>query len=215
MGRFAVGEIPWARRQPQRLVCPFCGNPSATVSLNDVEADPVRLELYCDSGAGEAREFAVVLLRANLRQDLVRADVAALRAVDDGTEAEQHAEGHDTVVGLDVVLARHAAAHGRTLLERRQRPSRDHGDAAGRRRDGRGRGSWVVRRPCSAARGWRRAPRRPAKLNRFGSHGGASGCRHAGSLAALAQRGSPSLSSRSHSPYPRRAGPQPLPYIEV
>jgi hypothetical protein len=123
MGAFGVGEIPWARRQPRGMVCPFCGNATVTVSLNDLEDDPVRLELYCDSDTCEAREFTVLLLRGNLRQDLVRADVEALRTVDDGTKAEQREDGLDGIVDLNVVLAGYAVKR-RAVLERRQRPTR-------------------------------------------------------------------------------------------
>jgi hypothetical protein len=124
MDGFRIGEIPWARRQPGGLTCPFCGDPSATVSMNDLDSDPVRLELYCDSDACDAREFVVLLLRGNLRQDLVRADVAALRAVDDGTQAEQHADGlHDDFRSLGEVLRRQPL-RDRVVLDRRQRPTR-------------------------------------------------------------------------------------------
>jgi hypothetical protein len=123
MDGFRIGEIPWARRQPQGLTCPFCGDPSATVSMTDLASDPVRLELYCDSDACDAREFVVLLLRGNLRQDLVRADVAALRAVDDGTQAEQHADGLHDFRSLGEVLSRQPT-RDRDVLDRRQRPTR-------------------------------------------------------------------------------------------
>jgi hypothetical protein len=123
MDGFRIGEIPWARRQSQGLTCPFCGDPSVRVSMNDLDSDPVRLELYCDSEHCDAREFVVLLLRGNLRQDLARADVAALRAVDDGTKAEQHADGLHDFRSLGEVLSRQPT-RDRVLLDRRQRPTR-------------------------------------------------------------------------------------------
>lgn len=74
-------DQPWGRGNASAIPCPFCGSSAVKQSFGDDPSDPVRLELYCDNGMCEAREF--VILARRLDYPHARADLAALEAVDD------------------------------------------------------------------------------------------------------------------------------------
>lgn len=52
---------------------------------------------YCDNPLCDAREMAIIGLRMNGRVSDHRADAAAIEAIDQGTEAEQEAEGVELI----------------------------------------------------------------------------------------------------------------------
>ena len=63
--------------------CLMCGAETLKLSSTDVWADTGRLTLYCDNMNCDAREMELVVTRDNGRA-LRRADVRALKAIDDG-----------------------------------------------------------------------------------------------------------------------------------
>lgn len=99
---FNVGERP-AIRGADRSVrgyvdgyrCPFCGSEALKISDNDVAADTERIELYCDNKPDCDVKEIVVLAAAGAGRLHRRADVTALRAVDEGTRAEQESDGYE------------------------------------------------------------------------------------------------------------------------
>lgn len=81
-----AGSVPWARRSTsagQAVRCYFCGGETAIGSYGDLPDDTGRLELYCDNELCDAREV-VILVRRDGDDAYVRADVRALRAIDEG-----------------------------------------------------------------------------------------------------------------------------------
>ncbi|MFE9172780.1 hypothetical protein ACFYNZ_25445 [Streptomyces kebangsaanensis] len=103
------GTTPWVRRaQPTahlgvgaaRFQCYFCGGQTATRSIDDVEADNGRIDLYCDNEDCAAREVTVIVRRDGDGAQ-GRADVRALAAIDEGrldvgsvTDGDQPATSH-------------------------------------------------------------------------------------------------------------------------
>jgi hypothetical protein len=92
--KWGAGDQPWLRRhQPEAtynpvpaselLQCLFCGARTLKRSASDRPEDSNRLELYCDNSRCDAREMVLLVLRD--KQPGLRADVKALRLVDDGT----------------------------------------------------------------------------------------------------------------------------------
>lgn len=72
--------------------CPFCGAEQLILSNADLPIDTERVEVYCDNKPEcEACEIVILVKRGATAHR--RADVWALRAVDEGTEAEQEADG--------------------------------------------------------------------------------------------------------------------------
>jgi transcription elongation factor Elf1 len=112
--------------------CPFCGIKSVLISLADIEADHYRVELYCDNGSCEVREFTVLPLRMNGPVSRVRTDVAALDAVDRGSEDEQNEEASEIFrsgegekpLRMYSPSAENLKAHDAAVLHRRQRKRR-------------------------------------------------------------------------------------------
>lgn len=87
-----AGATPWLRRhqtnagygtEPNPIQCLFCGGQTVKRSSTDHEEDPGRIELYCDNGSCDAREM-VLLVRRDGAEAGLRADVRALRLVDEG-----------------------------------------------------------------------------------------------------------------------------------
>lgn len=86
--RWDAGTAPWARRSleaSETVPCYFCGGQTAVVSFGDVSDDKGRLELYCENQLCDAREV-VVLVGRDGADAFLRADVRALRAIDQGSE---------------------------------------------------------------------------------------------------------------------------------
>jgi hypothetical protein len=78
------GAAPWIRQQPRgtKVLCYFCGQATAIVSMGDRNQDTGRVQVYCDNHACAARETEVLVIRDGARARL-RADVRALKAIDD------------------------------------------------------------------------------------------------------------------------------------
>lgn len=100
--RYDEGGEPTIRTAPRGehrhlldFPCPYCGSKSVLISLGDIKNDKYRVELYCDNSMCDVREMVVLPKRTNEPVAWSRADVAALRIIDDGTEAEQEAEGYE------------------------------------------------------------------------------------------------------------------------
>ena len=106
--------------------CPFCGASNLLVSYGDIALDTERVEVYCDNNLCDVRRF-VVLVTRGAPQPNVRADVLALHRVDQGTEAEQNADGFEILRDEDgEAWARASSLRERTghvddLQERRRR----------------------------------------------------------------------------------------------
>ncbi|TXS35183.1 hypothetical protein [Streptomyces sp. t39] len=88
-----AGAAPWLRRQqpkttyanePNPVQCMFCGSHTVKRSASDRDADPGRLELYCDNQLCDAREM-VLLVKRDGAEAIFRADVRALHLIDNGT----------------------------------------------------------------------------------------------------------------------------------
>lgn len=75
--------------------CPYCGSNALLISSGDLLADKYRIELYCDNSMCDVREMAILPLRMDGPVSWSRTDVKALRVIDEGTEAEQEAEGYE------------------------------------------------------------------------------------------------------------------------
>lgn len=71
--------------------CPFCGARLLKVNWMDLPQDSQRVTVYCDNTYCVAREIEIVTTRGEGAH--LRGDVAALRAIDSGTDDEQAAEG--------------------------------------------------------------------------------------------------------------------------
>ncbi|MFD8899902.1 hypothetical protein [Streptomyces ardesiacus] len=87
-----AGATPWLRRhqpkaeyssEPSPVQCMFCGGQAVKRSATDYEEDSGRIELYCDNGNCDAREMILLVKRDGAKSGL-RADVRALRLVDEG-----------------------------------------------------------------------------------------------------------------------------------
>ncbi|WP_052731530.1 hypothetical protein [Streptomyces sp. MBT28] len=87
-----AGATPWLRRHQTNagygielnpIQCLFCGGQTVKRSSTDHEEDPGRIELYCDNGSCDAREM-ILLVRRDGAEAGLRADVRALRLVDEG-----------------------------------------------------------------------------------------------------------------------------------
>jgi hypothetical protein len=96
---YSVGDEPAIRkaasgRDPiSGYPCPFCGGNALLRSSGDLPQDTERVEVYCDNQFCDAREIVILITRGEGTH--ARADVRALSAVDDGTEAEQEADGYE------------------------------------------------------------------------------------------------------------------------
>jgi hypothetical protein len=94
---YSCGDEPAIRRSASNdagiaaYLCPFCGQSSLLLSNVDLGIDTERVEVYCDNARCDAREIILLIRRGEGTHD--RADVQALRAVDDGTTEEQEADG--------------------------------------------------------------------------------------------------------------------------
>lgn len=128
----AIRKAQTAQRRLPGYPCPFCGSKSLLLSYGDIVADKYRIELYCDNAMCDAREMTVVALRMEGPVSDIRTDVAALAAVDSGSDEEQAEEGYELlrdesgevasrmIRASDVMLEGHDAM----VLHRRQRPRR-------------------------------------------------------------------------------------------
>lgn len=93
--RPAVRDLPLTERgYVADFRCPFCGSDTVKISDDDIALDTTRVELYCDNGHCDVQEFVIMGIRGGGRLHR-RADVAALRAIDDGTREEQEADGYE------------------------------------------------------------------------------------------------------------------------
>lgn len=88
-----AGATPWLRRhqtdktwsiEARSVQCMFCGADTIKRSTSDRDEDPGRIELYCDNQSCDAREM-VLLVRRDGADAIFRADVRALKLIDDGT----------------------------------------------------------------------------------------------------------------------------------
>jgi hypothetical protein len=93
---YVAGEEPAIRgtvddRDFIAFPCPFCGARQLKLDYLDLPQDTQRVGVYCGNSHCDAREIEIVTMRgAGAHQ---RADVAALRAIDRGTDDEQAADG--------------------------------------------------------------------------------------------------------------------------
>jgi hypothetical protein len=71
--------------------CPFCGDMALLLNGNDLGIDTKRVEVFCGNSHCEARDIVILIKRGAGAHR--RADVWALRAVDEGTDAEQEVDG--------------------------------------------------------------------------------------------------------------------------
>lgn len=76
--REASDENPWR--------CPWCGENTWIVSRDDVEDDLGRVQMFCSNDQCESQETELLVMRAYDATTLAqrRADIRALRAIDDG-----------------------------------------------------------------------------------------------------------------------------------
>lgn len=88
-----AGHQPWLRRHQSSATygpesnpaqCMFCGAKTLKRSMSDRDEDTGRMELYCDNQDCDAREMVLLVIRDGAGAH-DRADVRALRLVDDGT----------------------------------------------------------------------------------------------------------------------------------
>lgn len=88
-----AGSTPYLRAdrgQLMRFSCPFCGDTDAILSFGDDRHDPARIELYCENQDCDAREIVILVRRDGTNETAERADVRALRAIDNGpTEPDE------------------------------------------------------------------------------------------------------------------------------
>jgi hypothetical protein len=106
---FEEGTTPAIRDAPDEYPCPFCGKNSLIRSYGDLSDDNFRIELYCENPLCDTRVMTIIGLRMNGEVSNHRADAAAIRAVDRGTEVEQEAEGvelirdeHGEIIGSSI-----------------------------------------------------------------------------------------------------------------
>ena len=134
-GEFEEGTTPAIREAADEYRCPFCGENTLVRSYGDLSDDNFRVELYCENALCDTREMAIIGLRMNGRVSDRRADVAAIQAVDDGTEVEQEAEGVELirdergeVIGSSISLtdlkADYVLDSAKRRMERRERPTK-------------------------------------------------------------------------------------------
>lgn len=88
-----AGGEPWLRRHQAEVTygresspvqCMFCGAQTLKRSASDRPKDPGRMELYCDNQFCDAREMVLLVTRDGAGA-YDRADVRALRLIDNGT----------------------------------------------------------------------------------------------------------------------------------
>lgn len=134
-GEFEEGATPAIREAPDEYPCPFCGKNTLVRSYGDLSDDNFRIELYCNNSYCDTREMAVIAKRMNGSVSGHRADVAAIVAVDEGTEAEREEEGvelirddHGEVIGSMLAAGELNAElfleRGTRLMNRRERPTK-------------------------------------------------------------------------------------------
>lgn len=81
--RWDFGWVPWIRTDeaPKHVLCYFCGETRAIISLGDKPEDRGRIQVYCDNADCDARIIDVIPMRT-FQEDGRRADVQALNAID-------------------------------------------------------------------------------------------------------------------------------------
>lgn len=111
--------------------CPYCGGQSLLTSYGDIPDDRYRVEVYCDNPSCVIRTMAIVALRSDSPLAHERADVKALRAVDNGTEEEQEEEGYELirdergeVIGRGISAGQMNVDFGTSALSRRERATK-------------------------------------------------------------------------------------------
>ncbi|MFD0207441.1 MULTISPECIES: hypothetical protein [Saccharothrix] len=79
------GTRPWIRGLADEtpVLCYFCGEQTAIVSMEDRLDDTGRVELYCRNTDCDARDITVLVMRDGTRETAQRADVRVLRMIDD------------------------------------------------------------------------------------------------------------------------------------
>jgi len=80
-GDWSVGTTPALRTNNSPLSCLFCGEPTATVSRNDVGADTGRLRVHWTNARCAVREAEVLVTRDGTMGPESRQDVKAIRAL--------------------------------------------------------------------------------------------------------------------------------------
>jgi hypothetical protein len=134
-GEFEEGSTPAIREAPSEYRCPFCGEESLIRSNGDFSDDKFRIKLYCDNPLCDARELTIIGLRMNGRVSDHRADAAAIEAIDQGTEAEQEAEGVELIrdergeviarsMSLSDMKPDYVLDSAKRTMERRERPTK-------------------------------------------------------------------------------------------
>lgn len=80
-------KVPNIRQHtPQNpATCPWCGEEKWFVSMYDDSRDNGRVQMYCDNTYCDSRETELIIMRGEGAHD--RADVRALRMIDDGHHA--------------------------------------------------------------------------------------------------------------------------------
>jgi uncharacterized Zn finger protein len=125
MNEWGPDQQPWIRQQvienPSKrdttiAQCYFCGEMTAKVSWGDMTADNGRVEVYCNNHNCEAREVVVLVERDSFAAG-DRADVRALKAVDDASHSAMEPE--IVVTSLADHIQR-GDAHEAKLVGRRQ-----------------------------------------------------------------------------------------------
>lgn len=92
-------DTPWVRTKHEPswqvpstgyLQCLFCGEVTLKLSVLDNSQDTARVEFYCDNTSCDAREITLLVMRG--AEAHRRADVRALRAIDQGDATVEERE---------------------------------------------------------------------------------------------------------------------------
>lgn len=77
-------QVPAIRQHDSAnpTTCPWCGDKTWFLSFGDIADDHGRVQMYCDNPGCDSRETELMIVRGERANS--RADVQALRMIDDG-----------------------------------------------------------------------------------------------------------------------------------
>lgn len=119
-GAWDAGTQPWIRRQPEKsgVLCYFCGEFSAIVSLYDRPADNGRVEVYCTNSDCEAREITILVMKDGTLETFERSDVRMLRVIDEPSRRGQLRPDRRRPLPEDSVVDRLLQGHDEVVARR-------------------------------------------------------------------------------------------------